>query len=184
MITKRKYPWIGIQNWTNTLFLHWPVAPEIIRPFVPEAFHLDLFDDKAWISFVLFQGHQTRGRMMPRHLSLPTLHQLNIRTYVYYQENGERGVYFIKVYTNSIVSIFGARTFYQLPFHYASFFEDHWNGIQLSDKNGKIFSVEYEPVINEEGEAIGVVFATMHHVDEGRVGLFIPIDYFYEQATE
>src|SRR5690606_35966634 len=52
------------------------------------------------------------------------------------------------------VSIFGARTFYQLPFHYASFFEDHWNGIQLSDKNGKIFSVKYEPVIKMEKDKL------------------------------
>lgn len=36
------------------------------------------------------------------------------------------------------------------------------------------------PVINENGEVIGVIFATMFHDSEGRVGLFIPIDYFYE----
>lgn len=35
------------------------------------------------------------------------------------------------------------------------------------------------PVINNEGEVIGVIFATMHHEEEGRVGLFIPIDYYY-----
>ncbi len=39
------------------------------------------------------------------------------------------------------------------------------------------------PVIDEVGEVIGVVFATMDHPEEGRVGLFIPIDYFYEYRT-
>lgn len=38
------------------------------------------------------------------------------------------------------------------------------------------------PVINEDGEAIGVIFATLHHKEEGRVGLFIPIDYYYEKS--
>lgn len=36
------------------------------------------------------------------------------------------------------------------------------------------------PIINQDGEVIGIVFATLHHEDHGRVGLFIPIDYYYE----
>lgn len=34
------------------------------------------------------------------------------------------------------------------------------------------------PVINEDGLVIGVVYATLDHDEAGRVGLFIPIDYF------
>ncbi|SDJ41834.1 S1 family peptidase [Salimicrobium halophilum] len=36
------------------------------------------------------------------------------------------------------------------------------------------------PVINEEGEVIGVVFATLRTDKEGKVGLAVPIDYFHE----
>lgn len=36
------------------------------------------------------------------------------------------------------------------------------------------------PVINQAGEVIGVVYATLDHKEEGRVGLFIPIDYYHE----
>ncbi|WP_106498145.1 S1C family serine protease [Lentibacillus sp. Marseille-P4043] len=36
------------------------------------------------------------------------------------------------------------------------------------------------PVINEQGNVIGVVFATLDDKTHGKVGLFIPIDYFYE----
>lgn len=36
------------------------------------------------------------------------------------------------------------------------------------------------PVINQEGNVIGVVFATLDSQDHGKVGLFIPIEYFYE----
>lgn len=37
------------------------------------------------------------------------------------------------------------------------------------------------PVINRDGEVIGVIFATLHHDEEGRVGLFMPIDYYFER---
>lgn len=40
------------------------------------------------------------------------------------------------------------------------------------------------PIINKHGEVIGVVFATLHHDEHGRVGLFIPIDYYYEYVLE
>jgi len=36
------------------------------------------------------------------------------------------------------------------------------------------------PVINHNGEVIGVVFATLDHEKHGKVGLIIPIDYFYK----
>ncbi len=40
------------------------------------------------------------------------------------------------------------------------------------------------PVINGEGDVIAVVYATMNDEDEGRVGLAVPIDYYYEQSGE
>ncbi|MDN4607730.1 S1C family serine protease [Sporosarcina highlanderae] len=36
------------------------------------------------------------------------------------------------------------------------------------------------PVINDDGEVIGVVFATLDHQVHGKVGLFIPIDLFHK----
>lgn len=37
------------------------------------------------------------------------------------------------------------------------------------------------PVIDQKGEVIGVVFATMNHDVHGRVGLFVPIEYFHNK---
>lgn len=34
------------------------------------------------------------------------------------------------------------------------------------------------PVLNEEGLVIGVIFATLHHDEHGKVGLFVPIELF------
>lgn len=36
------------------------------------------------------------------------------------------------------------------------------------------------PVINEAGNVIGVIYATMRHDEAGKVGLFIPIHYFHD----
>jgi serine protease Do len=40
------------------------------------------------------------------------------------------------------------------------------------------------PIINQEGEVIGVIFATLNHDTHGKVGLFIPIDYFHQHKTK
>ncbi|MUV36649.1 Peptidase Do [Lentibacillus sp. JNUCC-1] len=36
------------------------------------------------------------------------------------------------------------------------------------------------PVIRHNGQVIGVVFATLNHDDKGKVGLVVPIDYYYK----
>lgn len=60
---------------------------------------------------------------------------------------------------------------------------------KLDNWNEKVFMLEApvyrgnsgSPVINENGKVIGVVFATLDHDSHGKVGLAIPIDYFYEK---
>ncbi|WP_249870213.1 S1C family serine protease [Oceanobacillus saliphilus] len=39
------------------------------------------------------------------------------------------------------------------------------------------------PVINQDGEVLGIIFATLEHDQYGKVGLFVPIDYFYDYTT-
>ncbi|MFD1037615.1 S1C family serine protease [Virgibacillus byunsanensis] len=40
------------------------------------------------------------------------------------------------------------------------------------------------PIINQDGKVIGVVFATLNHDSEGKVGLFVPIDYYYNYFNQ
>lgn len=40
------------------------------------------------------------------------------------------------------------------------------------------------PIINQAGEVIGIVFATLHHEEHGRVGLFVPIDYYQSRQDD
>ncbi|MFC0300660.1 serine protease [Virgibacillus soli] len=40
------------------------------------------------------------------------------------------------------------------------------------------------PIFNKAGQVIGVIFATLDHESYGKVGLFIPIDYYYKKIKE
>ena len=40
------------------------------------------------------------------------------------------------------------------------------------------------PVINQHGKVIGVIFATLKHDQHGKVGLAVPIDYYYQALEE
>lgn len=59
---------------------------------------------------------------------------------------------------------------------------------ELADWNQRVLMLDApiyrgnsgSPVINDDGEVIAVVFATLHDDQEGRVGLAVPIDYYYQ----
>lgn len=118
MITKRKLPWIGTQDWSNILFLHWPVQYERLKKFVPTPFILDTYANTAWISMVIFQA-STHPRFAPASLSFAPITQINVRTYVTYPGSREHGVYFLSLSVPQLLTVVGGRRFFYLPFHYA-----------------------------------------------------------------
>lgn len=111
--------WVGIQHWMTPTFFHWPVPYDTLRDLVPEPFELGTFNGQAWVSVVPFQATATYPRFGAELLSLGPLWQLNIRTYIHF--NNKPSIYFLKVYTDSNVSRIGARTLLSLPFYAAQF---------------------------------------------------------------
>ena len=97
--------WLMTQAWKDVLFLHWPVSKEELRKHVPAELELDLYNDQAWISLVLFKVEGTRPRLMPSVPPVSNYLELNVRTYV---KHGKKpGIYFFSLDASSdlVVSI-------------------------------------------------------------------------------
>src|SRR5947209_2150015 len=103
----------GYQEWRRLLFLHWPVAPEVVRPLVPARLSLDLYDGIAYISLIPFWIQAARPIGAPRALGLSFL-ETNARTYVH-RDGREPGVYFFSLDSTSLASVVGARLSVGLP---------------------------------------------------------------------
>ncbi|HST77430.1 MAG TPA: DUF2071 domain-containing protein, partial [Verrucomicrobiae bacterium] len=111
-------PWIMVQKWHDLLFAHWPLPPDHIRPLVPRELVLDLRDGHAWVGVIPFWMSGIRARATPAIPRLSTTPELNVRTYVTYR--GIPGVYFWSLDCASRLAVWGARTFYHLPYLNAS----------------------------------------------------------------
>ncbi len=111
-------PWVMAQRWNDLLFLHYPVAPELLRPLVPEALTLDTYDGRAWLSVVPFWMDHVRAHGSPPMPFVSQFPELNVRTYVTYA--GKPGVYFFSLDAGSLSAVWGARVFYRLPYWKAS----------------------------------------------------------------
>ncbi|MFW5967989.1 MAG: YqjF family protein [Persicimonas sp.] len=144
-------PWVMTMSWVDLLFAHWPVAPEKVAPLLPEALTLDTYGGHAWISVVPFEMDNVYARgttWWPRPMRFP---ELNLRTYVTV-EGDKPGVWFFSLDTTSRLSVFGARTFFFLPYFQADMeIERERKGVRFRSRRTHRgepnvgFSARYEP---------------------------------------
>ncbi len=141
-----KAPYVMSQVWRNLLFAHWRVPRDVLQKLIPEPLEVDVFDGSAWVGVVPFRMCEIRGRLMPFHIDFL---ELNVRTYVKF---GERhGVYFFSLDADHSLSVWGARTFYGLPYYRAKMSYENKNGVikysskRLGAGSSAEFSAEYEP---------------------------------------
>lgn len=102
------------QNWGKLLFMHWAIDPEILRALIPRQLSIDTFDGQAWIGLVPFTMWGIRASFLPAIPGTSAFHELNVRTYVHYQ--GVPGVWFFSLDAANALAVWGARTFYYLPY--------------------------------------------------------------------
>jgi uncharacterized protein len=98
-------------RWHDLLFLHWPIRPDLIRPFIPSALELETFDGWSWMGVVPFRMSGVRPRYVPMPLAFP---ELNVRTYV--NRQGRSGVWFFSLDATSWLAVRAARWF-GLPYY-------------------------------------------------------------------
>lgn len=105
-----------MQSWYDLLFAHWPVPAESLRPLIPHELALDTFDEVSWISITPFHM-SNRVRMLPAFPFTSRFRELNCRTYVNFE--GKPGVFFFSLDASSPAAVWGAQTFYHLPYKLA-----------------------------------------------------------------
>jgi uncharacterized protein len=102
------------QHWGKLLFMHWPLEVETLRPLIPAQLSIDTFNEKAWIGVVPFTMWGIRASFLPPLPGTSAFHELNVRTYVHYK--GMPGVWFFSLDAANRLAVWGARTFYHLPY--------------------------------------------------------------------
>ncbi|HWS54437.1 MAG TPA: DUF2071 domain-containing protein [Pyrinomonadaceae bacterium] len=103
------------QWWGKLLFMHWPVAPSLLRPLVPPMLSIDTFEGQAWVGVVPFTMWGVRPYVTPPCPGFSSFHELNVRTYVHF--DGVPGVLFLSMDINSPLAAWGARHFFLLPYY-------------------------------------------------------------------
>jgi uncharacterized protein YqjF (DUF2071 family) len=106
------------QTWNDLLFAHWPIAPEVLRPLVPQPLALDTFDGQCWVAVAPFHMTGVRARFTPAVPGISAFPELNVRTYVTF--SGKPGVYFFSLDAASRLAVWAARMTYRLPYYFAS----------------------------------------------------------------
>jgi uncharacterized protein YqjF (DUF2071 family) len=79
------------QSWDVISFVHWPFDHAAVRPLVPKALELDLFDGRAWVGMIPFHTERLHPPFLPPLPWISGYPEVNLRTYVRGPEGG-RGV--------------------------------------------------------------------------------------------
>jgi uncharacterized protein len=111
-------PWLMAQTWEDLLFAHWPIAPESLRPRLPDAIPLDLREGTAWVSVTPFRVGALRLRGTLHLPGITAFPELNVRTYTTIDE--KPGIWFMSLDAGSALAVAGARRTYRLPYFEAS----------------------------------------------------------------
>jgi uncharacterized protein YqjF (DUF2071 family) len=137
-------PWVMEQCWYDLLFAHWPLPTESLRDLVPRELPLDIFDGRCWVSVTPF--HMTNCARVRALRFTSRFRELNCRTYV--NIGGKPGVFFFSLDASSRLAVWGARTFYHLPYHLAQMrAEVREDAIDYSSQRGSArFQARYVPV--------------------------------------
>ena len=102
------------QNWGKLLFMHWRIDAKLLRPLIPAQLEIDTFDGSAWIGVVPFTMWGIRASFLPAIPGTSAFHELNVRTYVHHR--GVPSVWFLSLDAANRLAVWGARTFYHLPY--------------------------------------------------------------------
>ncbi|MBD1365250.1 DUF2071 domain-containing protein [Mucilaginibacter sp. ZT4R22] len=107
-------------QWKNLVMLNYEVDPEILKPYLPAATEIDLWEGKALVSMVgfLFKETSVLGVKWPFHVNFE---EVNLRFYVRHYDGKEwkRGAVFVSEIVPKLLITVIANTLYKE--HYSCF---------------------------------------------------------------
>ncbi len=115
------------QVWKDLLFLHVEVDLDTLTSQLPPGLEVDTYDGKAWLGLVPFDMQGVTLRGCPAPPAFCDFPELNIRTYV--KRDGKPGVWFFSLDVPKVHAVWGARTFFHLPYFKAKMSvdrEENW----------------------------------------------------------
>src|SRR6056297_3257130 len=127
-----RQPWVMRMTWSELLFAHWAVEPDVVASRLPAGVTLDTRNGKAWIGVVPFLMSNIAPRFCPPIPGLSRFLELNVRTYV--TVDGKPGVWFFSLDAESRVAVRVARATFNLPYMDAI----------MSIDRGEVGEIEYK----------------------------------------
>jgi uncharacterized protein YqjF (DUF2071 family) len=104
------------QRWSDFVFLHWRVSPEVVAPFMPPGTRPDVdANGDAWVGLIPFVLSDHAFLPLPPVPGLGTFIEINVRTYSI-DEAGRRGVVFRSLDAEQLPSVLAARALFGLPY--------------------------------------------------------------------
>ena len=106
------------QRWSDFVFLHWRVAPEVVAPFMPAGTRPDVdANGDAWVGLIPFVLSDHTFLPLPPVPGLGTFIEINVRTYSI-DDAGRRGVVFRSLDAEQLPSVLAARALFGLPYEW------------------------------------------------------------------
>src|SRR6202795_1171781 len=106
------------QRWLHLLFLHWPLATEIVQRTLPQGLQADTFEGHAWVGIVPFFMRGVRPAGFVAVPGISNFLELNLRTYVL-DDYGRPGIWFYSLDANQALAVPLAGAAFALPYKFA-----------------------------------------------------------------
>lgn len=137
-------------TWVDLAFLHWRARAEQLRPLIPPALELDVFEGSAWMGVTPFRMKGVRPLLTPPIPTATDFPELNVRTYV--RKGAHAGVWFFSLDAASWLAVATARAALGLPYFRARMIEErageevHYESTRAhGDAPSAEFAARYRP---------------------------------------
>jgi uncharacterized protein len=103
------------QRWTDLAFLHWPVDPDVVAPYLPRGTEPDVIDGVTYVGLIPFHMRGAgAGRGHPTEY-LGDFLETNVRLYSV-DATDRHGVVFRSLEASRLATVLAARWGYRLPY--------------------------------------------------------------------